>query len=169
MVRTVVGFVCLFKLGKSRLGNCRCLRIALQNPCQSGVIKPSLIFIRPRNTYHYSNHRATDQLCREWCNPAPMNGSAPNLVIAGRTAEGELYYKRAFNTQACEQLNAWLGGYEQILKRMTSGNFNWFLHTMLFYHTRHVINNQLKQEKSGPQVDGDDDGGVGIDVDDSFE
>ncbi|KAF8328735.1 hypothetical protein F5887DRAFT_897438 [Amanita rubescens] len=121
------------------------------------------------DTYHYSNHRATDQLCREWCNPAPMNGSAPNLVIAGRTAEGELYYKRAFNTQACEQLNAWLGGYEQILKRMTSGNFNWFLHTMLFYHTRHVINNQLKQEKSGPQVDGDDDGGVGIDVDDSFE
>ncbi len=121
------------------------------------------------DTYHYSNHRATDQLCRDWCNPAPMNGSAPNLVIAGRTAEGELYYKRAFNTQACEQLNAWLGGYEQILKRMTSGNFNWFLHTMLFYHTRHVINNQSKQERSGPQVDGDDDDGVGIGADDGFE
>ncbi|KAF8332549.1 hypothetical protein F5887DRAFT_894296, partial [Amanita rubescens] len=39
-----------------------------------------------------------------------------------------------------------LGGYEQILKRMTSSNFNWFLHTMLFY--------PLEQEKSGPQVDG---------------
>jgi hypothetical protein len=33
--------------------------------------------------------------------------------------EGKNYYKRAFNTQACEQLNAWLGGFENILKRMT--------------------------------------------------
>jgi hypothetical protein len=121
------------------------------------------------DTYHYSNHRATDTLCREWCNPAPMNGSAPNLVIAGRTGEGELYYKRAFNTQACEQLNAWLGGYEQILKRMTSGNFNWFLHTMLSYHTGKVINKQLQREKrksqetaggdSSDDDGGDDDGG----------
>ena len=26
-------------------------------------------------------------------------------------------------------MNALLGGYEQILKRMISSNFNWFLHT----------------------------------------
>ncbi|EDR13461.1 uncharacterized protein LACBIDRAFT_322419 [Laccaria bicolor S238N-H82] len=39
------------------------------------------------------------------------------------------------SVQVCEQLNAWLGGYQSILKRMTPGNFNWFLHTMLFYHT----------------------------------
>ncbi|KAF9493473.1 hypothetical protein BDN71DRAFT_1483465 [Pleurotus eryngii] len=32
----------------------------------------------------------TDHLCRTWCNPAPLNGDAPNL--------------------ACEQLNAWIGG-----------------------------------------------------------
>jgi hypothetical protein len=44
--------------------------------------------------------------------------------------------------QACEQLNAWLGGFEPILKRMTPGNFNWFLHTMLFYHTQRVIQKQ---------------------------
>jgi hypothetical protein len=25
---------------------------------------------------------------------------------------------------------------------MTQGNFNWFLHTMLFYHTRIVIQKQ---------------------------
>jgi hypothetical protein len=47
--------------------------------------------------------------------------------------------------QACEQLNAWLGGYESILKRMTPGNFDWFLHTMLFYHTRHVIDKQARK------------------------
>ena len=51
------------------------------------------------------------------------------------------------NTQACEQLNAWLGGFESILKHMTPGNFNWFLHTMLFYHTKHVLKIQRQKEK----------------------
>ena len=42
----------------------------------------------------------------------------------------------------CKQLNAWLGGYQSILKHMTPGNFNWFLHTMLFYHTKYVLRKQ---------------------------
>jgi hypothetical protein len=45
-----------------------------------------------------------------------------------------------FHPQAHEQLKAWLGGFENILKRITLGNFNWFLHLMLFCYTRHVIN-----------------------------
>jgi hypothetical protein len=105
------------------------------------------------DSYHYINHRATDTLCREWCNPAPLNGSAPNLVITERDAQGQLYYKRAFNTQVCEQLNAWLGGFETILKRMTPGNFDWFLHTMLFYHTMQVLRKQ-RERRDGD--DGDD-------------
>ena len=56
--------------------------------------------------------------------------------------------------QACEQLNAWLGGFEPILKRMTPGNFNWFLHTMLFYHTQHVI--QKQQKAMDRMADGSD-------------
>ena len=36
------------------------------------------------------------------------------------------------NFQACEQLNSWLSGFESILKQMKIGNFDWFLHTMLF-------------------------------------
>ena len=76
-----------------------------------------------------------------------MNGSAPNLVIVEHDENGQPYYKRAFNTQACEQLNAWLGGFESILKRMTPGNFNWFLHTMLFYHTRYVLAKQQKEQE----------------------
>jgi hypothetical protein len=100
------------------------------------------------DSYHYSNHKATDMLCQRWCNPAPTDGSAPNLVIAAQGPDGELYYKRAFNTQACEQLNAWLGGFEAILKRMSPGNFDWFLHTMLFYHTRHIIQKQQQKGKS---------------------
>jgi hypothetical protein len=62
--------------------------------------------------------------------------------------------------QACEQLNSWLGGFDSILKRMTQGNFNWFLHTMLFYHTRYVIRKQElnkdsteEEEEEGGTVD----------------
>jgi preprotein translocase subunit SecG len=42
-------------------------------------------------------------------------------------------------------LNAWIGGFESILSKMTAGNFNWFLHVMLFMHTVKVI--QRQQEK----------------------
>lgn len=97
------------------------------------------------DSYHYINHRTTDYLCRTWCNPAPLNGSAPNLVVLAHDKRNQPYLKRAFNTQACEQLNAWLGGFESIIKRMTTGNFNWFLHTMLFYHTMFVIRKQKRR------------------------
>jgi hypothetical protein len=36
---------------------------------------------------------------------------------------------------------------------MTPGNFNWFLHTMLFYHTRHVLEIQRQKEKRQDQKD----------------
>ena len=91
------------------------------------------------DSYHYTNHCVTDYLCRKWCNPAPQDGSAPNLVIVDHDKNGTPYYKHAFNTQACEQLNAWLGGFETMLRRMTLGNFDWFLHAMLFYHTQRMI------------------------------
>src|SRR5277367_1989376 len=61
------------------------------------------------DSYHYNNHRATDLLCQKWCNPAPRDGSAPNLVVLEWDDKGNPVYKRAFNTQACEQLNSWLG------------------------------------------------------------
>ncbi|KAF8058226.1 hypothetical protein FPV67DRAFT_1565621 [Lyophyllum atratum] len=91
------------------------------------------------DAYHYGNHKATDKICRTWCNPAPTDGSAPNLVGEKIDEDGNLIQFREFNTQVCEQLNAWLGGYETILKRMTSQNFNWFIHTMLIYHVKHVL------------------------------
>ena len=101
-------------------------------------------------------HRTTDYLCRKYCNPAPLNGSAPNLVVVEQDRYGHSHYKRAFNTQACEQLNAWLGGFETILKRMTTGNFNWFLHTMLFVHTQRVIQKQKEKLEKEDEVDDDD-------------
>lgn len=62
--------------------------------------------------------------------------------------------------QACEQLNSWIAGYESILKRMNPGNFDWFLHTMLFYHTKNVIKRQMirqKREERGEASEASDD------------
>ncbi|KAF8981253.1 hypothetical protein BDQ17DRAFT_1394243 [Cyathus striatus] len=110
------------------------------------------------DSYHYTNHRVKDFLCRIFCNPAPLDGSAPNLVITDVDNNGNPYLKRAFNTQACEQLNAWLGGFESTLKKMTPSNFDWFLHTMLFYHSKNVIDRQARrrrQEANGMEVEED--------------
>jgi len=87
-------------------------------------------------SFHYTNHHATDWICCTWCNPAPQNGSAPNLVGERIDKNGNTVKVQEFNTEACEQLNAWLGGYQSILKCMTVENFNWFLHVMLFYHLK---------------------------------
>jgi hypothetical protein len=107
------------------------------------------------DSYHYINHRLADFLCRKWCNPAPMDGSAPNLVIVEYDSDGVPHYKRAFNTQACEQLNAWLGGFDSVLRRMTVGNFNWFLHAMLSYHTWMVMEKQQERSRHDNRSSGD--------------
>lgn len=51
------------------------------------------------DSYHYTNHKATDFLCSKYCNPSPSNGSAPNLVQFSRDRDGVLQMQRAFNTQ----------------------------------------------------------------------
>jgi hypothetical protein len=53
-------------------------------------------------------------------------------------------------------LNAWLGGFESMLKKMTPGNFNWLLHVMLFYHTLQVIKRQEIQAEIEEEVEDSD-------------
>ncbi|KAJ8495216.1 hypothetical protein ONZ45_g12949 [Pleurotus djamor] len=103
------------------------------------------------DAYHYVNHRTTDYLCRTWCNPAPLNGSAPNLVVVDKDKEGKEYYKRAFNTEACEQLNAWLGGFQSTLNRMTVSNFDWTIHVMLFLHSQRIMSRIEQREEEERQ------------------
>jgi len=109
------------------------------------------------DSYHYINHKATDDLCRLYCNPSPQDGSAPNLVGQKIDQYGTIHQFREFNTEACEQLNAWLGGFESILKRMTQQNFNWFLHTMLFYHSKYVLTKINKKQSATHSDDSEDD------------
>ncbi|KAF8961578.1 hypothetical protein BDZ97DRAFT_1664120 [Flammula alnicola] len=141
---------------------CKVFQTAVRNGSWDRIWKHTSRFIV--DAYHYINHRVQDYLCRKYCNPSPGDGSAPNLVIIEYDNNGRPYAKRAFNTQVCEQLNAWLAGFESILKRMTPGNFNWFLHAMLFYHTKHVITQQKQKAKSQNDSDDDDDD-LGLDED----
>jgi hypothetical protein len=43
---------------------------------------------------------------------------------------------------------------------MTTGNFDWFLHSMLFYHTKHVLKKQeikLQKAKNAEDDESSDD------------
>lgn len=77
---------------------CQVLRTAIQNGSWEVWKQTSRLIV---DSYHYINHRTTDYLCRKWCNPAPLNGSAPNLVVVENDVNGNQHYTRAFNTQVC--------------------------------------------------------------------
>ncbi|KAJ7182128.1 hypothetical protein C8R46DRAFT_1210709 [Mycena filopes] len=57
---------------------CSLLRhIVTQNPNSPWLASTRFIV----DAWHYIGHRATDILCRLWCNPAPLNGSQPDLIL----------------------------------------------------------------------------------------
>ena len=157
---------------------CRVLRTSIANGSWEEWKKTTHFIV---DSYHYNNHKATDALCAKYCNPAPFDGSAPNLVQFSKDKNGVLQMQRAFNTQVyivpcfifitnlsyqvCEQLNGWIGGFESILKRMTPGKFNWFLHSMLFLQTQHVLKKQEEKILEDGESGGEDDVDVDVDVD----
>ena len=53
-------------------------------------------------------------------------------------------------------MNAWLGGFESVLKHMVPGNFDWFLHTMLFYRSRYVLKKQQEKRVNVDNHDSDE-------------
>ncbi|TFK37885.1 hypothetical protein BDQ12DRAFT_698975 [Crucibulum laeve] len=126
---------------------CVVLRSAISNSWNRIWEKTTRFIV---DTYHYKNHSKDDVLCQEWCNPAPTDGSAPNLVVA-----------------ACEQFNSWLGGFESILKLMTPQNFNWFLHSMIIYHSKYVI--QKKKQHTNAKKEKDSETSEEEDVDADVE
>ena len=77
---------------------CRVLRTAIANGSWNTWKKTTRFIV---DAYHYINHRALDYLCHKWCNPAPLNGSAPNLIRIALDKSGREYLQRAFNTQVC--------------------------------------------------------------------
>jgi len=56
---------------------CQVLRTAIANGSWNRWKIPTRFIV---DSYHYINHHTLDYLCCKWCNPGPLNGSAPNLV-----------------------------------------------------------------------------------------
>ena len=76
-------YVCIDK-------GCSVLRTAISIGCWETWNETTRFIV---DSYHYINHWITDYLCCKWCNPAPLNGSAPNLVIVENDDRGNQHYK----------------------------------------------------------------------------
>jgi hypothetical protein len=112
-------------------------------------------------------------LCRTWCNPAPANGTQPDLVIAQEDDSGEVHLTRAFNTETSEQLNAWLNGFEAQMRQMTDYNFDFFMHSILLIY-KDAVEKRIVQkgyglpdeEETDDEVDGSEPSGpTSVDLD----
>ncbi|KAJ7076875.1 hypothetical protein B0H15DRAFT_925077 [Mycena belliarum] len=90
------------------------------------------------DAWHYIGHQATDILCRTRCNPAPTNGSQPDLVLTETDDHGVVHQTRAFNTETAEQLNSWLDGFDSQLRQMTDVNFDFFVHVLMLIYAEAV-------------------------------
>ncbi|KAJ7924632.1 hypothetical protein B0H13DRAFT_1601481 [Mycena leptocephala] len=93
---------------------------------------------------------AIDILFRLWCNPAPKNGSQPDLVLVEEDGNGICHQTRLFNTDTAEQLNSWLNGFESQLRQMSDVNYDFFVHVLMMIYVekvqKHVV--QKNQELS---------------------
>ncbi|KAJ7691419.1 hypothetical protein B0H17DRAFT_1133728 [Mycena rosella] len=110
---------------------CNLLRhIVTQNPNSPWLTSTKFIV----DAWHYIGHRAVDVLCRLWCNPAPTNGSQPDLIAVKVDDNGQQHTTRAFNTETAEQFNAWLGSYEAQLRQMSDINYDFAVHTLMLLY-----------------------------------
>ncbi|KAF7360932.1 hypothetical protein MSAN_01123200 [Mycena sanguinolenta] len=99
------------------------------------------------DAWHYIGHRATDMLCRVWCNPAPKNGSQPDLVVVEQDANGVQHQTRAFNTETAEQLNSWLNGFETQLRHMSDVNYDFFVHVLMMIFAERVDKKVIQRQR----------------------
>ncbi|GAA5961222.1 hypothetical protein JCM3765_002873 [Sporobolomyces pararoseus] len=89
--------------------------------------------------FHQQCHSASDEICKQFCNSAPLDGSAPDLVTpfvsststTGSTRSNLRLFERAFNTSAAEQLNSSLRGFTHLLQGMKAENFDFLLNCIL--------------------------------------
>jgi hypothetical protein len=87
-------------------------------------------------------------LCRLWCNPAPTNGSQPDLVLVDVDDNGRTHTTRAFNTETAEQLNAWLNGFEAQLRQMSATNYDFCVHVLMLLYKEMVEERILKKQRT---------------------
>lgn len=97
--------------------------------------------------WHYIGHRADDELCRTFCNPAPANGSQPDLVLERIDDTGRTHQTRAFNMETAEQFNSWLDRYKSLLEQMSATSHDFVMHTLFFLYTE-VVNKRIAKREA---------------------
>jgi hypothetical protein len=137
---------------------CDLLRHIVTQDAQSPWLATTRLIV---DAWHYIGHRATDVLCRTWCNPAPANGTQPDLVIALKDNNGRVHLTRAFNSETAEQLNAWLSGFEASMRQMTASNFDFFMHSIMLIYKDAV---EARIVQKGQQLPVDDENGDAEDM-----
>ncbi|EDR11718.1 uncharacterized protein LACBIDRAFT_314253 [Laccaria bicolor S238N-H82] len=123
---------------------CDLLRHVTTQDAQSLWLKSTKFIV---DAWHYIGHRATDLLCCIWCNPAPTNGSQPDLVITEVDDAGATHTTRAFNTETAEQLNSWLDGFEAQLRQMSATNYDFFVHVLMLVYKETVEDHILHKDR----------------------
>jgi hypothetical protein len=124
---------------------CNLLRhIVTQHPNSPWIHSAKLIV----DAWHYIGHRASDILCRIWCNPAPTNGSQPDLISVTVDNNGRTHTTRAFNTETAEQLNAWLNGYEAQLRQMSNINYDFAVHVLMLLY-KELVDKRVEKKDEG--------------------
>lgn len=89
----------------------------------------------PVDAFHYDcKHKVTDIVCRQHCNPRKF----PELL----NPDGTWY----FNSSKCEQLNAWLRGYQAIFREMNAERYDFLLDELILRKNRALV---AKLEKDG--------------------
>ncbi|KAF7292627.1 hypothetical protein MIND_01160600 [Mycena indigotica] len=120
---------------------CELLRHIVTQNARSDWIETTKFIV---DAWHYIGHRATDILCRVRCNPAPMDGSQPDLVLVEEDDHGGQHQTRAFNTETAEQLNSWLNGFESQLRQMTDVNYDFYVHVLMLLYSE-TVNERIER------------------------
>ncbi len=114
---------------------CDLLRhVVTQNPGDTWIEATKFIV----DAWHYIGHKSTDILCCLFCNPAPGDGSQPDLVETVVDANNQTHLARAFNTETAEHFNAWLSVYEGLMRSMTDINYDFFVHVLFLIYGEEV-------------------------------
>lgn len=91
----------------------------------------------PVDVFHFKcKHKESDLDCGRFCNPF--------IWEELRTADGNW----RFNSSAAEQANAWIGGYQAMVREMQVDRYNFFLDEMIQRRNRAVIKDLRKREKA---------------------
>jgi hypothetical protein len=99
----------------------------------------------PVDVFHFkSKHKVTDVDCNAFCNPARWKELC--------TPEGTW----RFNSSAAEQANAWIGGYQAIVREMQADKYEFFLDEMIARRNRNIIKTLQRRGKNPDNIPRDE-------------